>query len=458
MSQPSKAQILEEILNAISKYQDGALLNEIIIILNQSMSKRTLQRHLLSLKEEGLISINGKARETRYFRTRALPVKSGLTTEGYIPVSPEGEVVLEAIYRPLSERKPTIYNQKFLYSYIPNQTYYLTPEQRQHLHMVGKQPLSEPRSATFTHKILNRLLIDLSWNSSRLEGNTYSLLETERLIDFGQVATGKELFETRMILNHKAALEFLVELGDDLTFNRYVILNLHALLANNLLGDPSAAGRLRSVPVGIGKTAYQPVSIPQLIDDYFRKILETVALIKDPFEQSFFAMVHFPYLQPFIDVNKRVSRLACNIPLIKHDYCPISFVEVPLKSYIDGILGVYELNNTDLLADVYLWAYERSTLRYSDERAYLVEPDVFIERYDAIIKNTIHQIVYQKNTKEQAITMINILAEKELPEEDRTHFIDVIHTELLALHDGNIAKYKIKPAEFYDWQKIWVGS
>lgn len=111
-----------------------------------------------------------------------------------------------------------------------------------------------------------------------------------------------------MFLNHKAAIEFLVELGRDLTFNRHIILNLHALLANNLLSDPSAAGRLRTIPVGIGRTTYQPVTIPQLIEEYFRKILEVCSAIKDPFAQSFFALVHFHYLQPFIDVNKRVSR------------------------------------------------------------------------------------------------------------------------------------------------------
>jgi Fic family protein len=458
MNKPVKAQVQDEILTTIGRYQKGAHLNEISASLTLSIQKRTLQRHLQSLKEGGLIVTEGKGRAARYFRTITLAEQSSLTSEEHIPLSPQGEVVQQAISKPLSERKPTVYNPGFLYDYVPNQTYYLRPELRQHLHKIGKQPLSEPVGETFAHKILNRLLIDLSWNSSRLEGNTYSLLETERLIDFGHVATGKELFETRMILNHKAALEFLVELGEELSYNRYVILNLHALLANNLLGDPSTAGRLRSIPVGIGRTSYQPVSIPQLIDEYFRKILLTIEAITDPFEQSFFALVHFPYLQPFIDVNKRVSRLACNIPLIRQNYCPISFVEVPTKAYIDGILGVYVLNNTSLLADLYLWAYERSTLRYSEERGHLMEPDILIERYDAIIKKTIHEVVKQKITKERAISMINFLAENEIPSQDRSRFIDVIHAELLALHDGNIAKYKIKPSEFYGWQKVWIGS
>lgn len=323
------------------------------------------------------------------------------------------------------------------------------------MHEIGKQPDGNQPAGTFANKILSRLLIDLSWNSSRLEGNTYSLLETERLVDYGQTAEGKELFETRMILNHKAAIEFLVEMGEDLGFNRYIILNLHALLARNLLGNPSAAGKLRSIPVGIGKTVYQPVTIPQLIEDYFQKIIETARAIQDPFEQSFFAMVHFPYLQPFIDVNKRVSRLASNIPLIKENYCPISYVDVPKKAYIDGILGVYELNKIDLLKDVYIWAYERSTLRYSEARAYLTEPDIFKERYDVQIVDAVNKVVLNKQTKKASIKTIERIAKANVPTEDVSKFIEVVETELLSLHEGNIANYKIKPEEFNKWQKIW---
>jgi len=90
-------------------------------------------------------------------------------------------------------------------------------------------------------------LIDLSWNSSRLEGNTYSLLETERLLEFGENAEGKDALEAQMILNHKAAIELLVEQAAEIGFNRYTILNLHALLSDNLLADPQACGRLRAI-------------------------------------------------------------------------------------------------------------------------------------------------------------------------------------------------------------------
>jgi Fic family protein len=118
-----------------------------------------------------------------------------------------------------------------------------------------------------------------------------------------------------MILSRKDAIEFLVGAADEIGFNRYTILNLHALLADNVLADPAAAGWLRCIAVGIERSVFHPLEVPQLVEESFDQILATAAAITDPFEQAFFVMVHLPYLQPFDDVNKRVSRLAANISL-----------------------------------------------------------------------------------------------------------------------------------------------
>jgi Fic family protein len=161
-----------------------------------------------------------------------------------------------------------------------------------------------------------------------------------------------------MILNHKDAIEFLVSSAEDIGFNRYTVLNLHALLANNLLADPTAQGRLRHIAVSIEKSAYHPLEVPQLIEEYFDQLLATATAITDPFEQAFFVMVQLPYLQPFDDVNKRVSRLAANIPLVKGNLSPLAFTDVPRSTYTEAMLGVYELNKIDLLEDVFVWAYD----------------------------------------------------------------------------------------------------
>ena len=230
-------------------------------------------------------------------------------------------------------------------------------------------------------------------NSSRLEGNTYSLIDTKRLVEFGQKAEGREYFEAQMILNHKAAIEFLVSSVEEIAFNRYTILNLHALLANNLLNDPTAPGRLRRIPVGIEKSVYYPPETSQLIEECFNQLLATAAAIRDPFEQAFFIMAQLPYLQPFDDVNKRVSRVAANISLIKSNLSPLSFTDVPREIYTDAMLGVYELNKLDLLKEVFIWAYERSAARYTAVRQSLGEPDLFRLRHYSALREIIAEIV-----------------------------------------------------------------
>ena len=188
-------------------------------------------------------------------------------------------------------------------------------------------------AGTYVKKVLNRLLIDLPWNSSRLEGNTYSLLDTTRLLELGEEAEGKERHEAQMILNHKEAIEFLVDSAEEIGFNRYTILNLHAILAGNLLDDPNSAGRLRHIRVGIGGSVFHPLEIPQHIEECFESDtcllpLRSSILLSRPSS----SWCSFPYLQPFDDVNKRVSRLAANIPLIRENLSPLSFEDVSRES------------------------------------------------------------------------------------------------------------------------------
>jgi hypothetical protein len=313
-------------------------------------------------------------------------------------------------------------------------------------------------AGTYAREILGRLLIDLSWNSSRLEGNTYSLLDTERLLKAGETAEGKKAEETQMILNHKEAIELLVDNAADVGFNRYTLLNLHAILANNLLPDPGAGGRLRVRDVGIGGTVFDPLTGPQVIEECFDLLLGKASAIEDPFEQSFFAMVHLPYLQPFDDVNKRVSRLAANIPLIRQNLSPLSFVEVPTRDYLDALLGVYELKRIDLLRDVYIWAYERSAARYASIRQSLGEPDPFRLKHRQLLYDTVGEIVRSPMNRKSATEFIKSQANRFVPSEDNERFVGIADAEVLALHEGNIARYRLRPSEFTRWRQAWNNS
>ena len=372
-----------------------------------------------------------------------------------IALSPEAKTVERYIRQPLMLRKPVGYNQAFLDEYRPNVSYYLGQDIRDELLTQGQAVSSNEPAGTYARQLSNRLLIDLSWNSSRLEGNTYSLLETERLISAGEAASGKNALEAQMILNHKEAIEFLIDSAGEIGFNRYTLLNLHALLSDNLLDDPTASGRLRTIAVGIGQTTFLPLEVPQRIEACFEQVLETATAIRDPFEQAFFAMVHLPYLQPFEDVNKRVSRLAANIPLIQRNLCPLSFVDVSQSTYISAMLGIYEINRVELLRDVFVWAYKRSCARYSAVRQSLGDPDPFRLQHRQQIIEVVASVVKEKLGKPQAISRIHRFAQEQIQAADRNRFIEIVETQLLSLHEGNIARYRLRPNEFHDWSKFW---
>lgn len=452
------------ITDAVAAFPAGAGIEEIHDALGKKTPRRTLQRRLALLVAQHLLMAEGRARARRY----RLPVAwaseglgagdikpSARKSEGDIPISPEGEAIRKAVRQPVQSRLPIGYNRDFLDSYRPNETFYLSADIRHGLSKAGKAPIDQHPAGTYALRIFKRLLLDLSWNSSRLEGNTYSLLETERLLDLGETAEGRSAMEAQMILNHKAAIELLVDQADEVGFNSYTILNLHALLSDNLLADPQACGRLRAIPVGIGGTVYHPLEVPQLVDECFRQILSTASMIADPFEQAFFVMVHLPYLQPFEDVNKRVSRLSANIPLIRGNLCPLSFVDVPARAYIDGIVGVYELNRVELLRDVFVWAYQRSCARYSAIRQSLGDPDPFRLKYRMQIKDLVSAVVRAGMDKSAAAGWIAKKAEAEILADDRDRFIEVVETELSSLHEGNFARYHLRPAEFANWRQSW---
>lgn len=208
--------------------------------------------------------------------------------------------------------------------------------------------------------------------------------------------------------------------------------------------------------VGIGKSTFHPLELPQLIEECFNQLLNTAAAIQDPIEQALFAMVQLPYLQPFDDVNKRVSRLSANIPFIKRNLSPLSFIDVPRAIYMDAILGVYELNKVDLLRDVFIWAYERSAARYAAVRQSLGEPDPFRFAHKAALRQIVGEVVRGRMDRKRAAAYITAWVEKNgIPEAERQKFRDMVESELVSLHEGNFARYQIRPSEFEAWQKVW---
>jgi Fic family protein len=490
------AQELDQVYFLIARHPEGLGIDA-LLAANSAISRRTLQRRLAALIHEQRIISVGEARATRYvlpgwqaqgaflpgMAQKIAPPIVPFNASGIVPssgpqiapqnqlqspaapysakhaakaavsaisLSPEGLAIRAHVSQPREKRTPVGYSMAFLESYYPNHTAYLPESLRVQLRSMGRSPAEQTPAGTFARDILNRLLIDLSWASSKLEGNTYSWLDTERLIAHGQVADDKDALETQMILNHKGAIEYLVHNSEQIGINPETIVALHALLADGLMTDPLTVGRLRNCPVGIGGSVYQPLAMPQGIAELFGIVLQVADEIEDPFEQSFFLMVHLPYLQPFEDVNKRVSRLAANIPLIRHNLCPLTFLDVPQQLYVDALLGVYELNRIELLRDVYFAAYHRSCQQYAATRREMIQPDTFRMRYRQALAETIRNIIQGNLAANEQNIRHHLPAS--VAETDWPRFMTLVQEEFKSLHAGNAIRFGIRPLVFEAWQ------
>ncbi|MCZ6804137.1 MAG: hypothetical protein O7D86_09450 [Proteobacteria bacterium] len=244
------------ILEIIESHEQGMGKRDIHIALKEKSgekapSDRTLKRRLSEMVADGRVVKFGKARAIKYMSgsTVSADINLGLkmagAVESYVPMSEEGKEVRDYVRQAIPERAPVGYQREFLEEYEPKQTEYLPSDIKKHLHGIGKTTEQEQVAGTYARDILNRLLIDLSWASSKLEGNTYTRLDTQNLIEAGQVVDGKDRKEATMILNHKRAIELLIENASEIDFNSYTFLNLHGILSDGLLGDPMDSGRLR---------------------------------------------------------------------------------------------------------------------------------------------------------------------------------------------------------------------
>jgi Fic family protein len=431
-----------------------------LLARDPAVPRRTLQRRLAALEASGDLVAVGRARSRRYRRPSGPHGAQGSERPDrfptFIALSPDSGDVLRYVDQPLPARKPVGYQPSFLGAYQPNETHYLPQALRRQLHQMGRTADVGQRAGTYSRAILNRLLIDLSWASSHLEGNTYSRLDTRALIEHGTVAQGKAATETQMILNHKAAIELLVENIDEAGFDQYTLLNLHSALSENLMPNPGDEGRVRQHAVDIGASVYRPLSGEAALHSSLDQLLDTARQISDPFEQSFFALVHLPYLQPFADMNKRTARLLANVPLFKANLCPLTFLDVPAEAFSCAMLGVYEMTRVELLRDLYVWAYERSTQEYRALRQELAEPDPLRLAWRELIKATVQQVISQPHADplsviEQAVSQH---VAQQVPPAEAASVQALIVEELRRMHHGVLARYGLRPSQWAAWQSI----
>jgi Fic family protein len=211
------------------------------------------------------------------------------------------------------------------------------------------------------NKELERLAIDLSWKSSQIEGNTYSLLETEKLLKEKETASGKTKEEAVMLLNHKDAIDFIVENPDYLyPLSVSKIEDIHSILTKELAVDRN----IRKRRVGISGTNYRPLDNEFQIKEALLGMCNLINDKENIFEQSLLALILISYIQPFVDGNKRTARIVSNAILMNNKYCPISFRTVDSVYYKKAMLLFYEQNNVTVFKQIFIEQFEFAVKTY----------------------------------------------------------------------------------------------
>lgn len=405
-------------------------------------SQRSLRRWLQELHEQGLIERSGKKRGTRY-----CAAFSG-------PFSQHARDVIERVRRPLYMRDPVPYARHWFDSYIPNESYYIPRTLRAQLHAAGNRSSKHEPAGTYARHIYNRLLIDLSFNSSRLEGNSYSLVDTQKLLLEGQSAEGKLDEDRIMILNHREGIRYLVDQSFRLEVDVHCICTLHYLLADGLL-ETQYAGRVRNHAVSIGGSTYRPYEDERRLGEQLTAIALKAAEIEDPYEQSFFLLVHLSYLQAFADVNKRTARLCSNISLIKHNLVPLSFNDIARDDYCSAMIAIYEEQEVRPLVDLYAFSYLRTCVAYDTTVESMGFDEVRV-RYRSERRRILRHVV-TKLLKGQSLTdYVKDQAKVLIPAAAQEAFVEDVWEDLDRLSPERIAGLGFTEDDLRTWKELSV--
>ena len=415
------------------------------------VSRPTINRDLRDLLAAGFLKKQGAGRSTRYLATEAAEAALRFLPSGsQTPVrsaalqwSASAQPLVEALGAPLGTRTPVGYDSGFVSRYIPNQSSLLPPQLATDLYNAGRSPDQHP-AGTYAREVLEQLLIDLSWSSSRLEGNNKSLLDTKELFELGQQA-GPLDDDTLMLLNHKSAIEFMVDAVPTEGITVAVIVDLQAKLMRDLLRDSRDIGSIRRRVVNIDGSVYSPSNIPTLLEETLNAMVGKVRNIRNPVEAAFFLWVNLAYLQPFADGNKRTSRLCANMPLMLYNCAPLSFLDVERSDYATAMLGVYEQRNVAAAVDLFEFIYRRSMQKYSVLRAALSAPDPIRTKYRQTLNELMQFVVFHGRALEGAFADVYVDAL------DISVLRLIANTELDQLEQHNCARYNLARGMTQRW-------
>ena len=316
---------------------------DIFNIFNGEVSIATVKRVLSKLIKENMLISTGKAKATRYSISPSYQLLVFMDMEAYYEQEIDERIIQKG------------FNFSLLNDLFPHVSLF-TNEENLELHRLQNKYRENVSlmGTTEYEKEIERLAIDLSWKSSQIEGNTYSLLETERLLKEKQTASGKTKDEAIMLLNHKKTIDFIVENPDflaELTVQK--IEYLHGLLTEELGVDKN----IRRRKVGISGTNYSPLDNEYQIKEALIGMCNLINQKESVFEKALLALLLLSYIQAFVDGNKRTARIVSNAILISHKHCPISFRTVDSLEYKKSMLLFYEQNNISNFKKIFMEQY-----------------------------------------------------------------------------------------------------
>jgi prophage maintenance system killer protein len=316
----------------------------------ESFSYATLKRILTDLKANDYLLTKGQGKGTKYLLSPAYELIRTIDIDKYYEKEIDEREIIENFNLGVITDVLKNYN-----SFTESELEKLALLQKEYQKNISE--LSE----TEYKKELERLAIDLSWKSSQFEGNTYTLLETERLLKEKETASGKTKEEAVMLLNHKEALDFIIEHDDylnPLTVSK--IEDIHSILTKELAVERN----LRKRRVGISGTNYKPLDNEFQILEALSNTCDLINNKESIFEKALLALVLIPYIQPFMDGNKRTARIVSNAILMNHNYCPLSFRTVDSIDYKKAMLLFYEQNNISNFKAIFINQFEFAVRTY----------------------------------------------------------------------------------------------
>jgi Fic family protein len=322
------------------KTKNSASSKEVHESIADTLSYATVKRIISKLISEQLLITEGRGKSTKYLISPLYEILSPIDMDKYYQKEIDERQVKETFNLDLltkTLRNSSIYNKSEL-------------KQLDALQQQFEKSVFQLSDIEYK-KELERLAIDLSWKSSQIEGNTYSLLETERLLKEKETAAGKTKEEAVMLLNHKNAIDFIVENPDYLVpLSVSKIEDIHSLLMKELGVDKN----IRRRRVGISGTNYRPLDNEFQIKEALTNMCVLVNSKDNIFEKALLLLVFISYIQPFVDGNKRTARIVSNAVLVNYKYCPISFRTVDSIEYKKAMLLFYEQNNISMLKEIFI--------------------------------------------------------------------------------------------------------